>query len=129
MAKRYVSYGDVGTKLQNPRPDVMDNFNPSVPGKTSVLELERNVPLTNVTQPLKHQIQQSIDSDSEPHIAPIKELHYRSNSDLSCRQVASHCESCPICRKVLMSDNNTIVMYMAIALLVSTLFVIIVKKV
>lgn len=129
MAKRYVSYGDVGTKLQNPRPDVMDNFNPSVPGKTSVLELERNVPVTNVTQPLRHRVQQNLDDESEPHIASVRDLNFKFNNDLSCRQVASHCESCPICRKVLMSDNNTIVMYMAIALLVSTLFVIIVKKV
>ena len=44
MAKRYVSYGDVGTKLQNPRPDILDNFNPSVPGKTSVQELEKDLP-------------------------------------------------------------------------------------
>lgn len=127
MVKRYVSYGDVGTKLQNPRPDILDNFNPSVPGKTSVLELERDLPQTHLN-PGQYETSKEIIEHvpTRPH---VKEVQYMSNNDLSCRQVSSHCESCPICRKVLMSDNNTIVMYMAIALLVSTLFVIIVKKV
>lgn len=128
MAKRYVSYGDVGTKLQNPRPDILDNFNPSVPGKTSVQELEKDLPQPH-SNPGQYETSSKEIIENVPTRPQIKELQYMSNNDLSCRQVASHCESCPICRKVLMSDNNTIVMYMAIALLVSTLFVIIVKKV
>jgi len=126
MSKRYVSYGDVGTKLQNPRPDVMDNFNPSVPGKTSVQELERDLPST-ISKPQVHETAK----DEYLHVNYTKP-HYREfnySTDLSCKQVAAHCESCPICKKALMSDNNTVIMYMAIALLVSTLFVIIVKKV
>lgn len=128
MAKRYVSYGDVGTKLQNPRPDILDNFNPSVPGKTSVQELEKDLPQPH-SNPGQYETSSKEIIEHVPTRPHFKELQYMSNNDLSCRQVASHCESCPICRKVLMSDNNTIVMYMAIALLVSTLFVIIVKKV
>lgn len=127
MVKRYVSYGDVGTKLQNPRPDILDNFNPSVPGKTSVLELERDLPELHSNP---RQYKTSNDSiEYVPVHQKSKQLQFMTNNDLSCKQVASHCESCPICRKVLMSDNNTIVMYMVIAFLVSTLFVIIVKKV
>ena len=115
MRKQYVSIQDMGTSKQN---SWNQSNTPNIPifskGRTSIDTIEDR---TNYSSSSSQDI--SKNHEMNKYIQPVVNTN-------SCYDSASHMSSCPLCQKLF--NNDPIIYIMIIAILVSIIIILIMKR-